>query len=104
MKKNMNKSTVVHKNSSYHRAADVPEVIDMDSLSYYDDDGLERRHNQLQSEREKALSGGHEPTPWEIEICYVQREMKIRTSRRAAHEKYLRTNPDVYQDGYAQFD
>ena len=56
MKKNMNKSTVVHKNSSYHRAADVPEVIDMDSLSYYDDDGLERRHNQLQSEREKPLA------------------------------------------------
>jgi hypothetical protein len=35
---------------------------------------------------------------WETEICYVQREIKIRNSRRVAHEKYVRNNPDYYYE------
>jgi uncharacterized protein YggL (DUF469 family) len=76
----------------------LPDVVDMDSLSYYDDDHLDKYHNHLQVEREKALRAGSEVTAWEVEICYAQREMKIRNSRRSAHEKYVRMNPDLFQD------
>jgi hypothetical protein len=93
MKKNMNKPSVGHK-SNYRRGFDLPEVIDMDSLSYYDDDSLERRHGFLQNEREKVVGEGLDANPWEVEICYVQREIKIRSTRRALHEKYIRSNPE----------
>lgn len=72
----------------------LPEVINMDTLSYFDEESLTQLHERLQGEREKALSDGSDSTPWEVEICYVQRELKLRSTRRAIHEKYVRSNPD----------
>lgn len=103
MKKNIVKSSTGHK-SNYRRGVELPEVIDMDSLSYYDDDGLERRHNFLQGEREKVINEGLDSNPWEVEICYVQREIKIRSTRRALHEKYVRSNPDYQYPDFEQSD
>lgn len=76
----------------------LPSVVDMDTLSYYDDDHLDRYHGHLQSEREKISHSGGDVTAWEVEICYAQREMKIRNSRRIAHERYVRMNPDLFQE------
>jgi uncharacterized protein YggL (DUF469 family) len=90
--KNMKKSPANRNN--HYRVAESPEVVDMDSLSYFDDESLERRHNHLQSDRDKAAHEGVDLLPWETEICYVQREIKLRSNRRALHEKYLRSNPE----------
>lgn len=100
MKKNTKKAF----NNSFDLDQDLPQIVDMDSLSSYDDDQLDRYHNQLQSEREKIVHSGTDPQPWEVEICYVQREIKIRNARRVAHEKYLRTNPDLFQDNFSSFE
>lgn len=81
-----------------NRSYDLPQVIDMDTLSYCDDDYLQGILNHLQSEREKLSQEGIDTLPWEVEICYVQREMKIRNTRRSLHEKYVRNNPDNYYD------
>lgn len=95
MKKNISKKSGQTNKGNYHRGVfEAPEVIDMDSLSYFDDDALERRHGYLQAEREKVVGDGVEATPWEVEICYVQREMRIRNTRRVLHDKYVRSNPD----------
>lgn len=83
---------------------DLPQIVDMDALSSYDDDHLDRHHNYLQAEREKVLHSGSDTHPWEVEICYVQREIKIRNTRRVAHEKYIRTNPDLFQDNFSSFE
>jgi len=83
---------------------DLPQIVDIDSLASYDDDHLDRYHNHLQSEREKVLHGGNDTHPWEVEICYVQREIKMRSARRVAHEKYIRTNPDLFQDNFSSFE
>jgi len=108
MKKINNKKTVTKNyNSGY---LEFPEVIDMDSLCFFDDDGLERLHNNLQADRERAGRHTEDLTPWEVEICYVQRELRIRNTRRIAHEKYIRNNPDAayyydnssHQDEYDQ--
>lgn len=105
MKKNISKKSVTGNKSNYHRGAyDAPDVIDMDTLSYFDDESLDRQHGRLQSERERVLSDGQDALPWEVEICYVQRELKLRSSRRAAHEKYIRSNPDLYQENYTAID
>lgn len=104
MKKNINKKTVTKNyNNGY---LDLPEVINMDNLCFFDDDSLERLHGNLQTERERAARHTEDLTPWEVEICYVQREMRIRNSRRIAHEKYVRNNPDAayYYDNSSQQD
>jgi len=93
MKKNIKKAAV--KTNNYSNI-EQPEVINMDALGFFDDESLERLHNHLQSDRERASRYTEDLLPWEVEICYVQREMKIRTSRRIAHEKYVRNNPDAY--------
>lgn len=104
MKKNIKKSTSTTKPGYYRGNHDLPEVVDMDSLSYYDDDSLDRHHGRLQAEREKVQTDGQDTLPWEVEICYVQRELKIRSNRRAAHERYIRSNPDLYQENYSSLD
>lgn len=95
MSKKNNNNKKSNRNSSYYESHDLPEIINMDDLSYTNDDDLERRYNLLSSEREKVAQTGGDPTPWEIEIAYVQRESKIRGARRAAHERYVRSNPDA---------
>lgn len=100
MKKNIKKSTTRMSNSNNNGYMDLPEVINMDSLSYFDDENLDRLHNHLQNEREKAARFTEDLTAWEVEICYVQREMRIRNQRRVLHERYLKANPDAYYDSY----
>jgi hypothetical protein len=91
-----------NKSSTYNRK-DVqhPDVINMDALSCYDDESLERAHAYLQNEREKASRYTDDLTSWEVEICYVQRELKIRNTRRSMHSEYLRNNPDAYYGDFS---
>lgn len=103
----MKKQNVISKSqskSTYRGSVNQPEVYNMDALSYASDDELERLHNHLQDEREKASRVTDSLVSWETEICYVQREIKIRNSRRVAHEKYVRNNPDYYYENSAAED
>lgn len=99
MKKIIKKTTGnknINYNNSYNNVIELPEVINMDSLCFFDDDSLAHRHDNLQAEREKITRYSEDLIPWDVEICYVQRELKIRNARRIAHEKYVRNNPDAY--------
>jgi hypothetical protein len=99
MKKQKNYS-----NNNNRNDIDLPAVVDMDTLSYTLDDDLDRRHSILHVEKDKAARLGCDLRPWETEICYVQRELKIRSDRRVAHEKYVRSNPDAAFHGNAFHD
>jgi hypothetical protein len=94
---NMKKTTSKKaQNSNYHRDfANVPEIIGMETLSYASDHELERHFTYLTAERDRAARSDQNLQPWEVEICYLQRELKIRSDRRAAHAEYLRRNPDA---------
>lgn len=81
------------KNNNIERI-DFPSVVDIDTLSYATDDELLRHAAFLKSERERAVKLDCNVTPWDIEVCYVQRELMIREDRRIAHERYLRLNPE----------
>lgn len=74
---------------------DAPDLVDMDTLSYASDSELETRYRYISDEKEKALSLGVSPYLWEVEQAYLQREFKIRSSRRIMHEAYVRNNPDL---------
>lgn len=81
MKKNITKKQQVSVN--------LPEIVDIDELSYASDDELIRRVTHLVGDRDRAARAGYTLDAWEVEICYVQRELKIRQDRRVAHDKYL---------------
>jgi hypothetical protein len=83
------KKTTIKKN---HHVINLPEIVDMDTLSYASDDELLRRMSHLVGDKDKAARNGYELTAWETEICYTQRELSIRQDRRVAHEKYLSSN------------
>jgi hypothetical protein len=84
------------KNSNYHRnGIELPAIINMETLSYASDEDLERHVTYLQAERDRAARSEYDLRPWEVEICYLQRELKIRNDRRIAHERYLRTHPEA---------
>lgn len=73
----------------------LPAVVSMETLSYATDDDLERHLSYLHSEKERAYRGEYDLRPWEVEICYVERELQIRHDRRNAHERYLRSAPEA---------
>lgn len=83
-----------------YRGEGVPTVVDIDTLSYMNDEELKRLYTHSQNEKDH---GTHNDLilAWEVEVCYVQRELQIRADRRHAHEMFLRSNPDSafdYQD------
>ena len=92
----MNKTN--KKSFSRQRNVNLPEIIDIDMLSCTSDDDLNRRVDHLFFEKDKANSLSFDPTPWEIEICYVQRELGIRNNRKNLHEKYVKENRFEDQD------
>lgn len=108
------KNTIITTKKSYNDKSSYrsrsgfqqPEIVSMDALTYYDDESLERYHANLQGVRESVVQGGADAVPWEVEICYVQREIKIRVARKVAHEKYIRSNPESYYENepYEEFD
>jgi len=55
------------------------------------EDDLDRILHQLQNEHNRVENYDLDAGPWEVEICYIQRELKIRAARRAAHDQYLKT-------------
>lgn len=79
-----------NKKSFTRQRINLPEVIDSDSIAYASDDDLSRRLDYLYSEKDKAYEANYDLSPWEVEICYVQREFGIRNNRKYLHEKYVK--------------
>jgi len=94
MKKNSKKTVYTNNNinNAYTRfGIEAPRVTDIDVLSIMNEDDLDRILHQLQNERNRVENYDLDAGPWEVEICYIQRELKIRAARRVAHDQYLKT-------------
>lgn len=62
----------------------------IDQLAWMSDDDLTGLLMDLVRDRDNVLGvRGKDPLPLEVEICYVQREMEIRSDRRRAHLQWL---------------
>ena len=70
-----------------------PQVHTFDELAIIDDESLGSMHRGLSDSISRVNGHGLNPTAWEIEMCYVQRELQIRSTRREAHAKYMLTVP-----------
>lgn len=66
-----------------------PQQHTFDELAVVDDDVLMSLHKGLIDSINRAGAHGLNTAPWEVELCYVQREAQIRGQRREAHMKYL---------------
>jgi hypothetical protein len=100
MKKNTKKTSntnVNNVNSHSRFGIQLPVMTSMDDLAYMSEDELSQHHDQLLSEKENVARYDLDVRPWEIELCYAQRELKIRTTRRAAHDRFVRTHPDAVE-------
>lgn len=92
----MKKSKKSTNHSNYRQHMELPESVNMDVLAYCNDEELENHINFLNSERDRAINFNVDPRPWEEEICYAQRELRMRNVRRFMHDKYVRSNPETY--------
>lgn len=81
-----------------------PYVVNMDVLACISDDELRDRNHQLNEEMNSASRAGYDSYLWEVELAYVQREIDIRHTRRALHERYMRSNPEAvyYADSFPE--
>lgn len=64
----------------------VPVTFDV--LSKMDENELNNLHSKLNSNIYAAYKAKRPTIYQEIDLCYVQRELKIRARRREAHSKY----------------
>lgn len=75
-----------------------PHKFDREVLVTMDDDDLHRMVRSLDDSITKVSRMNLNPYPWEIEMCYVQQEMQLRSARRSAHAEWLSKLPPVEAD------
>lgn len=78
-----------------------PIPISMDDLATYSDADLAARGDLMRSEMNKAINHGVDPQPWQVELAYLQRESDIRNVRVAAHDRYVRLNPEANVNSFS---
>lgn len=62
----------------------------IDQLAWMSDDDLMGLYMGLSRDRDNVNSiRGKDVTPIEVELCYVQRELDIRNTRRRTHAQWL---------------
>ena len=71
-----------------------PEITSFDVLAMLTDDKLEAKLEQLVTDINTVTSSGFDPIAWEVEACYVQRELGIRDRQYIAHEEYMQVRRD----------
>jgi hypothetical protein len=70
-----------------------PQRIENEFIVMMDDDELHNLGRSLFDSISRVSRMNLNPYPWEVELCYVQREMNLRSTRRAAHAEWLSKNP-----------
>ena len=66
-----------------------PKKNNLDDLSTMDDAELYGAQRGLLDSIARVGDLNLNSVPWEVELCYVQREVQIRAARKEAHTKYL---------------
>lgn len=66
-----------------------PALVCIDDLCVMSDDEIFALQRKLESERQFLMSKNEDSTLWEIELCYIFRELQQRSLRNEAHKKYL---------------
>ena len=66
-----------------------PEQIGRDYISVMDDETLHNLGRSFSDSINRVARFNLNPYPWEVELCYVQQEIQLRSSRRTSHATWL---------------
>lgn len=66
-----------------------PEQIGRDYISVMDDEALHNLGRSFSDSINRVARFNLNPYPWEVELCYVQQEIQLRSSRRTSHATWL---------------
>lgn len=94
----MAKNKTNNGNAKMNSPIPFPQKMTFDELAVIEDDVLMNLQKSLTDSISRVNSHNLNPEAWEKELCYVQREVQIRSARREAHAKYLATQPVVEVD------
>ncbi len=72
-----------------------PAKFERDVLSTMGDEELHRSQRSLIDCIERVTQYGLNPYPWEVELCYLQQEIQVRTTRLQAHQNWMGMNSQV---------
>lgn len=84
----MAKNKTVQKRSA-DSTVHYPQKLTFDELAVVDDDTLGSMHKSHVDAISRMSGHDLNTSPWEIELCYVQREMQMRILRKELHARYL---------------
>jgi hypothetical protein len=70
-------------------------VYNRDFLSVMNEDTLRSTVTSYKNAIEASRRRGADTHELEVEYCYLWSELELRDQRRAAHEDYLRSNPQM---------
>lgn len=66
-----------------------PMQFSQQDLSSMDDEVLHNVGRSLQDSINRVNRLNLNPYPWEVELCYLQQEVQVRSIRRARHAEWL---------------
>jgi len=75
-----------------------PHKLECEVLGTMDDDDLYRLARSLDDSISKISRMSLNPYPWEVELCYVQQEMQLRSIRKSTHAEWISKLPAVEAD------
>lgn len=78
-----------------------PEPTNSDVVSSMADDVLLARIKKLEEDMQRVAASNFPTIPWEVEMCYLQREQFLRNVRHVRHEEYMR---NAWRRNSAEFD
>ena len=75
-------------------------VTSFDEISLMVDEELSRRISSLNGYIEREKRRGNQHNELEVEHSYFAREVQIRINRKAAHEEWLKTHGNEFEELY----
>lgn len=79
-----------NKTGNKSKFVELPPVHHVDDIAVFTDEELLERVKSVETQRTDALRNCvSDLVPWETELCYLRREMQLRSQRRHLHERYL---------------
>lgn len=82
------------KNQKNGQHIPYPKKIVSDEISVMDDAELYGLQRSLLDSISRVGDFNLSSHPWEVELCYVQREVQIRSARKEAHMKFISGGTD----------
>lgn len=77
---------------------DLPEILTIDQLGQLSDEELITQLRSMRSALDIVRKERCSAKEWQTELCYIERELILRRTRREAHQEYLASIGEVHSN------